>query len=661
MADLAKDKPQSSAYRPEIDGLRALAVVAVIINHMNQDLLPSGYLGVDIFFVISGYVITSSLLRKNSTSLADFLVGFYVRRIKRLIPALAFFVVITSVLISLVNPEPRVSLGIGWRSLFGISNIQLYNVATDYFASSTELNPFIHTWSLGVEEQFYVLFPLLVWFSGFGRQTKNGPRNLFLIAGFLSLASLISFVYLYSKNQAAAYFLMPPRFWEMAVGCLVFLALYRRAGFASLLKRIPSLLILFLLVAVLFLPNTVPVPATFAVVLLTMLLIGSLQQGSITYRLLTIKMVLKVGLISYSLYLWHWGVLSLSRWTIGIHWWSVPIVIGLMLMMAFFSYYFIETPFRAGVNASRTIILATGVALILGSFAAVQSISKVFSTRLYLDRSEPLLKRLPQTNEIISNCNVYNNTELECGYRDSANLNTIFLLGDSHIDQFADQLLSFAKKHGYNLVRATGGGCPFPVTPAMQIGDHCRRVQEQIKQNVLQKAKSGDIVFFGTAVTGYFLPSTSKDGESSYPRLKPGVNASEALADFKEVFMRLSRKLNDKNVRLVFFLDGPRFPDVLESYGFCKSPWFAPKRGEHPGCFVDKEAFLTWRNLNFGWLNSWSDNRLRFVMDGTTDKVCKGEKCSAENYIDSNHFDRFYASYVFDSFISRPGKALTSP
>ena len=262
---------------------------------------------------------------------------------------------------------------------------------------------------------------------------------------------------------------------------------------------------------------------------------------------------------------------------------------------------------------------------------------------------------------MISNCSVYSNVDLECGYKSQENRNTIFLLGDSHIDQFADHALSFAMRHRYNLIRATGGGCPFPVTPAMQIGDHCRRVQEKIKENVVKKAKSGDIVFVGTAVTNYFLPSTSKDGETSYSRLKPGVTASTAVADYKEILQRLAQKLNDNNVRVVFFLDGPRFPDVLESYGFCKSPWFAPKRGEYPGCFVDKEIFVTWRNLNFGWFNSWRDNRLRFVMDGMTEKVCKGEKCSAENYIDSSHFDRFYASYVFDSFLSRPGKALASP
>lgn len=138
-----------SRYRPEIDGLRAFAVVAVIINHFNKDLLPSGYLGVDIFFVISGYVITSSLAGRQSRNFLDFLTGFYARRIKRLMPALVVFILITSALIRLFNPDPGSALDLGWRSLFGISNIKLYQTSTDYFAQSTALNPFTHTWSLG--------------------------------------------------------------------------------------------------------------------------------------------------------------------------------------------------------------------------------------------------------------------------------------------------------------------------------------------------------------------------------------------------------------------------------------------------------------------------------------------------------------------------------
>ena len=140
-----------SRYRPEIDGLRAFAIIAVIINHFNKDILPGGYFGVDIFFVISGYVITSSLFRRPSKDFRDFISGFYERRIKRLVPALSVYILIASIAIALFNPEPEIQIGIGKRALFGFSNITLYDQSTDYFAQSTKLNVFTHTWSLGVE------------------------------------------------------------------------------------------------------------------------------------------------------------------------------------------------------------------------------------------------------------------------------------------------------------------------------------------------------------------------------------------------------------------------------------------------------------------------------------------------------------------------------
>jgi peptidoglycan/LPS O-acetylase OafA/YrhL len=219
-------KPNS--YRPEIDGLRAVAVIAVIINHVNKELLPSGYLGVDIFFVISGFVITSSLAGRPSKDFRDFLMGFYTRRIKRLVPALLIFVLVTSLLMCLFNPTPEISLKTGITSL------------------------------------------------------------------------------------SAAYFLMPTRIWELSAGCLLFLSLKHSNSVLRALTKIPSLIVLGAIIAVFFAPSNLAWKANLAIVLLTAVLLICLHSGTTVYRFLTHPRVVYIGLISYSLYLWHWSVLSLS-------------------------------------------------------------------------------------------------------------------------------------------------------------------------------------------------------------------------------------------------------------------------------------------------------------------------------------------------------------
>ena len=137
-----------------VDGLRAAAIIPVVLYHAFPNTFPNGYLGVDIFFVISGFVITSSLYQRQSKNFNDFISGFYARRIRRLVPALSVFVLITSIAICLFQENPYQSLWTGLTSLFGLSNLYLLKESTDYFAQSTELNVFTHTWSLGVEEQF---------------------------------------------------------------------------------------------------------------------------------------------------------------------------------------------------------------------------------------------------------------------------------------------------------------------------------------------------------------------------------------------------------------------------------------------------------------------------------------------------------------------------
>ena len=452
---------KKSFYRPEIDGLRAFAVIAVIINHFNQDALPGGYLGVDIFFVISGYVITSSLSSRSNEGFKDFLAGFYERRIKRLIPALSAFVLITSIAICLFNPSPDTSIKTGITSLFGLSNLYLLKQSTDYFSQSTELNPFTQTWSLGVEEQFYILFPLLIWLSGFGRQTKNGARNLFLVVGALTIASLISFLYLYPSNQPAAYFLMPSRFWEMATGCLIFIGFQKRATLEQLLEKVPPLAALALIIAVMFLPISIAETSTIAVVALSCILIASLKKQTAAFQILSNPKVVYIGLISYSLYLWHWGILSISRWTIGIHIWTIPIQIVLMLTLAIASYQWIESPLRKKAwFGKRWKTLLTGITILLLTSFVSFSTTKGSANRLLeiiRDKIYPakfnIDERIPQEGLY---CHLPNNIDTaisDCLIKPTHKtdkVNTIYLIGDSHATNHYWSISSAIKNSNLN-------------------------------------------------------------------------------------------------------------------------------------------------------------------------------------------------------------------
>ena len=331
-------------YRIEIDGIRAFAVLAVIFNHINKEFLPSGYLGVDVFFVISGYVITNSLSKNKSLNFWDFIINFYEKRIKRLIPALILFIITFCLLISIFSPTPHNQLGTGFTSLFGVSNIYTYLKQVDYFAPSTLLNPFTHTWSLGVEEQFYFIFPLIIWFSGFTRKSSSILLKLILIA--LSTISLFSFIYFYPTNFEASYYLMPNRFWEISLGSLVFLFFKSKGFLINYLRKIPCLFLFLTLVIIMFLPIKYGLLGTIFSVLITSLLLLNLNPKSNLYPILTNKYIVHIGLISYSLYLWHWGILSISRWTLGIFWWSIPFQLLLIFICSEFSYRFIEQKFR---------------------------------------------------------------------------------------------------------------------------------------------------------------------------------------------------------------------------------------------------------------------------------------------------------------------------
>jgi peptidoglycan/LPS O-acetylase OafA/YrhL len=623
------------SYRPEIDGIRALAVISVIINHFREDLLPSGYLGVDIFFVISGFVITSSLASRPSKNFRDFLVGFYARRIKRLVPALVIFVAVSSILMCLFNPSPSLSITTGITSLFGLSNIYLLNQATDYFAVSTQLNFFTHTWSLGVEEQFYFLFPFLVWHTGFGRMTTNGARNLFWVIGLLSIASLISFVYIYQTNQSAAYFLMPTRLWELGFGCLFFLGFNHSNRLLFILENIPPAILTSAIIAVLFTPLQFAVQATITIVLLTSLLINSLGSRKIAYKLFTNPQVVYIGRISYSLYLWHWGIISLSRWTIGIHWWSMPFQLAIILLLSVASYHYVETPLRryewssvrwhsigygiiASTNAAillftlinipnfslytghNTSLVAVGVASLTNPYSLKQVDSVWRGEECVLSDNAQVGKKIA-----IEKCTLGNFSQAK---------KRVLVLGNSFSSAFTQAFDELVISDGYSVtITSSWDASPVKEIPNKSNWDKANNYYwDVVIPDLINNLRSNDLVFLINDMASFSPKHRTSESDEKLKQLETGLIA-------------FSDKLSEKGIKLVILHGNPFAREAncqpiaaaKQWFSLFGSPCKMPNRSE---------SLLRRDSLNKVLVSLKAADKLNIV--DIFDVFCPGEQCT---------------------------------
>ena len=334
--------PKRGGYRPEIDGLRAIAVIAVIANHFNEKVLPGGYLGVDVFFVISGYVITLSLSKTRSSDIWSFSSNFFKRRVKRLAPALFTCIAITAIAACLFNDKTASHINTGISALIGMSNIYLHSISTDYFADSTKLNPFTQTWSLGIEEQFYLIFPWLAWWFWLKNpEQKRDQKTFILIISALFTGSLIIYLALAVSDPSASYFLLPSRLWELSAGCLTFLLIENRGELKPTLKGYDLSYVPLICLLVIFCVSENQQALTLTAVGLTTLVLAAPRNNPSNAGLRAEPLVY-IGLASYSLYLWHWSILSISRWTIGISLWSAPLQIALIGALGIASYELIE-------------------------------------------------------------------------------------------------------------------------------------------------------------------------------------------------------------------------------------------------------------------------------------------------------------------------------
>lgn len=349
----------SLKYRPEVDGLRALAIIPVILFHLNERIFSGGYIGVDIFFVISGYLITSVIIQDLVYKKLSIL-NFYERRVRRIIPALFFVILISTPFFFL-----KMSSGVLWdyfQSLISIiiflSNF-LFTLENNYFDVSEDYKPFIHTWSLAVEEQFYIFIPLiLVLFF------KN--KKLIYLVFFLLIMSLISFSICYFSDNIkiqtnssiierlnsagwGSFFMPFGRYWELIAGSLV--ALYLRYNPLRDSRIISGFSLLTILFCIIYFDTEIKYPGVFTlipVIATVLILLFTNSHKNIFKRILSLKIIVFVGLLSYSLYLWHQPIFTFFNL---IYFNDNSILrsileLALIFFLSFITWKFIEKPFR---------------------------------------------------------------------------------------------------------------------------------------------------------------------------------------------------------------------------------------------------------------------------------------------------------------------------
>lgn len=446
------------SYRPDIDGLRALAVLTVILFHINPNYIPSGFLGVDIFFVISGYLITSIIYREMVEGTFTF-ANFYNRRIKRILP-IFFVVLLTGLLVVWL----MFSVGDYWKmansaifSVLFISNIYFAR-GVGYFDVGTEENPFNHIWSLSVEEQFYFVFPIILLLI-FKQKFLNKHKifTLFVI-GVISL--ILSFIDLKKIGISLDIYYLPHlRMIELLVGSILSIYLFEKGDILSQKQSdilgILSLIILLYCLALkkIFLPPFFPGLLALLPCISVALLILANEKGRYITKLFSLFPIVWIGKISYSLYLWHWLILAVFRYFFGTGELSntnLFIAISLIFILSVLSYYGVEQPFRhIKYSFKKSFIL----------FYIIPAILILGITRFLHKESGWATFPPIKCDQCISE-----ETLTQIGDLNSLSEKKILLVGDSHAEQLVPFINLIGKKEGWKASVLAKSDCPSILT-----------------------------------------------------------------------------------------------------------------------------------------------------------------------------------------------------
>jgi peptidoglycan/LPS O-acetylase OafA/YrhL len=499
-----------AAFRRDIEGLRTVAVLAVVGFHYGISGIKGGFVGVDIFFVVSGYLITGLLIDELFQTGRIDLPRFYGRRARRLLPA-ALLVSLTTLICSTFvfsPPEQQALAKAAAASSLYVSNLWFAQQSVGYFSAQSAFNPFLHTWSLSVEEQFYVLWPTFLLLVG---RAPNGIRMLAKAMIAVVLVSFVSCLWLTSVRQPWAFYSLPTRAWEFGLGglgCLVPVRWLRTSLSAAVIGWVGMLFLIFSCIAFYDISRFPGPDALLAAAATVCVLIsGASADERGPAHLLNTKPFQWFGARSYSIYLWHWPILVFATA-------SEPLLSAagrfacfiLTLCCAAMSYKLLEQPIRASQWLGSRPLRSVGLGAILtlaGAFLAIGSavLAKRFASTPFQKMIGDVTKQAPRASGVGRGCllDLTDSKPVACVFGAPMSARTVVLFGDSHADQWSTPIISLAEQQGWRVVTYLKASCSVADVPVYDSRLHrfspeCSQWRAQVLAEVAHLHPTGIVV-----------------------------------------------------------------------------------------------------------------------------------------------------------------------
>ncbi|CAA2142160.1 acyltransferase family protein [Hyphomicrobium sp. ghe19] len=560
------------SYLPFVDGLRALAIIAVVAYHAFPGVITGGFAGVDVFFVISGFLITSLVVTEISDGTFS-LYRFFVRRARRLLPAAFACVVVVTVLSAFILlPDAFWYYGRSLLAFIGLFSNVFFYLTGGYFSAPALEKPLLHTWSLAVEDQFYLTWPLILMLASpfLSKRTILGLVLLSLGASLWFAEAKVSI------DHEFAFFMLPSRAWELLTGAALALVASeikfgRAASEALSIAGIVAVLASFLLLSPHSnFPGLHAAPACFGTVAI---IAGCMSQNVLLTRLLSYRPLVFVGLISYSLYLWHWPLLALASYRLErpLDAGEASLIVLISVAVAIFSWRWIERPFRSsrrsaaatsakaatwGLSDGKFVVAALSCVAIMAMFAGTIKGMKGFPNR-YAAESRRVLSQLVAGNPVRMRCDGFENVFADddvCNFgkkRDPGGSYELALFGDSMGDHWAPLVAKYAEHRKLTGRQVTNGGCPllFDVSIPAETEDkiaECTSYQTEAKKFVELNPKLKIAVISGFWEKWLWLVNSAaaQHANSADRAGSPNLNFDTALE-------RTVRTFTDRGIKVV--------------------------------------------------------------------------------------------------------------